>query len=108
MALARGLKYGNRPTIVDGIRFHSKKEAKRYIELKLLESTGLIENLILQKRFPILINGVKICTYVADFVYYDVEQDRFIVEDVKGYRTAEYEIKKELMLAINQISILES
>jgi len=108
MALARGLKYGNRPTIVDGIRFHSKKEAKRYIELKLLESTGLIENLILQKRFPILINGVKICTYVADFVYYDVEQDRFIVEDVKGYRTAEYEIKKGLMLAINQISILES
>ena len=35
-------------------------------------------------------------TYVADFKYYDVNQQRTIVEDTKGYRTEVYKVKKKL------------
>ena len=44
-------------------------------------------------------------TYVADFVY---EQDgKTIVEDTKGFRTKEYELKKKMMRAFLGIEIKE-
>lgn len=95
------LKYGNRKTVVDGIKFDSKLEAKRYSELKLLEKAGVIKGLELQPKFRLIPtfrkNGktYRGITYIADFAYYD-ENERYIVEDVKGYKTKEYQIKRKL------------
>ena len=47
----RSMKYRSKRTVVDGITFDSKKEANRYCELKLLEKSGEIKNLELQKKY---------------------------------------------------------
>ena len=50
---------------------------------------------------------VRPAKYIADFVYYDRECMRTVVEDVKGMRTAAYTLKKKLMLWIHGIKIQE-
>lgn len=106
-------KYHNIKTVVDGITFDSKLEAKRYGELKLLEKGNLIFGLELQPKFPIVVNGKKICTYIADFKYIlktsqpqGVGSEE-IIEDVKGMKTPIYNLKKKLMKAIHGIDIVE-
>ena len=101
-AVAKQHKFGAIPTIVDGIRFASAKEAKRYGELKLLEKGGAIRDLRLQVAFPIVITT----RYVADFVY--IEDGRQVVEDVKGFRTKEYIRKRKYLLQQHNISIKET
>lgn len=101
-------KYNNKKTIVDGIKFDSQKEARRYGELMLLVKTGQVKELRLQVRYPIVVNEVKVCTYVADFVYLDLFDGKRIVEDVKGVKTAIYRLKKKLMKAVHNINILET
>ena len=100
-------KYGAVPTTVDGIRFASKREAKRYRELKIFEVNFLITDLVLQPRYPMVVNGVKVCTYVADFRYARADTGQVIVEDVKGMATPVYRIKKKLMLACHGIVVEE-
>lgn len=100
-------KYRNVKTVVDGITFDSKREAKRYGELMLLLRAGLIRDLTLQKRYSLLVNGELICAYVADFDYYDAKAGRWVTEDAKGVRTPEYLIKKKLMKAVHGITIRE-
>ena len=68
-------KYKAVKTVIDGITFDSKREAKRYTELKLLEKTGMITHLELQPEYQITINGAKICKYRADFRYFTVRQE---------------------------------
>lgn len=89
----RRSKYGAKPTVVDGHKFPSKKEAKRYGELKLMERAGAIAGLELQPRFPIVINGEAVrypsgvaLEYRGDFKYTDTKTRRVVVEDVKGVR----------------------
>lgn len=102
-------KYQNTKTIVDGITFHSRKEAKRYSELKLLERAKKIQNLTLQPRFTILEafivpqtkEKIRPTVYVADFMYYDMETMQPIVEDVKGHKTKYYQIKRKFFLFQN-------
>ena len=96
-------KYRNQKIIVDGITFDSKKEAKRWAELKLLERAGKIFNLQRQVPFVLIPKQVRDgkvaerpCVYKADFVYEENGED--VVEDVKGIRTKEYAIKRKLML----------
>jgi len=89
-------KYGNRRTFVDGQLFDSAKEAERYSELQLLCKAGDICGLCLQ--VPFRLPGK--VTYIADFVYYDLKRMEFVVEDTKGFRTKEYQIKKKLMREI--------
>ena len=101
----RRSKYGAIRTEVDGIKFASKREAKRYGELKLLERAGKIHNLTVQPRFDLVVHGTNICTYVGDFRYLE---DGWIVEDVKGVRTSVYRIKAKLMLACHGIKIKET
>ena len=93
-------KYKAKRTEIDGIKFASKKEATRYQELKLLEKAGEIKELELQPKFPMVINCAKICTYIADFKYYDNDLKDYVVEDVKGFRTQVYSLKKRLLLAL--------
>ena len=86
-------KFGAKPEVVDGIRFPSRKEARRYGELRWLERAGEISELTLQPRFPIVINGKQVrypsgvgLEYRADFKYFERSTGRTIVEDVKGVR----------------------
>ncbi len=95
-------KYGNRKTVVDGITFASAKEAKRYAELKLMERGEYLSHLRIQPRYPL---KVLVCTYVADFAYMTAMGER--VEDVKGYKTDVYKIKKKLMKAVHGIDVVE-
>jgi hypothetical protein len=105
-------KYRNVKTVVDGVVFDSKKEAKRYQELKLMEKAGEIHGLQTQRRFNIMVREHLICTYIADFYYFKKESvNEIIIEDVKSEKTRKlpvYRIKKKLMKAIYNIDILET
>lgn len=107
MRRLRSGKYFAIKTVVDGIMFASKAEAGRYVELRLMVRSGLIENLELQPRFPIIVAGKKICVYIADFRYRFTRSGELITEDVKGVRTPVYRIKKKLVEAIYKITITE-
>lgn len=95
-------KYKSKKIILDNIKFDSKKEGNRYEELKILEEAGLIKELELQKVFELQPsfkkNGktYRKITYKADFYYYDNHLKRYVVEDVKGFKTEVYKIKKKL------------
>ena len=97
------MKYGNKQTIVDGIKFDSVKEAQRWMELKLLQRTGQIQELQRQVPYVLIprqnIDGKMVerpLVYKADFTY--TENGEIVVEDVKGVKTREYIIKRKLML----------
>lgn len=88
-------KYRNKRTEVDNISFHSRKEAARYKELCILLRIGQIKDLQLQPRFPLYVNNVKICTYVADFRYTTAD-GKTVIEDAKGMATQTYKLKRKL------------
>lgn len=100
-------KYGNKIVEVNGIKFDSLKESKRYLDLKLLERARKITMLNVQPKFTLQEvfidrDGVthKRITYVADFSYFN-EQGQIVVEDVKSEITAKdkvYVLKKKLFL----------
>jgi len=92
-------KYRAIRTEVEGIMFASRREAQRYMELRVCEKAGIIHELTLQQKFPMVINGVKVCTYIADFCYRDNE-GRAIVEDSKGFKTPMYRLKYKLFHAL--------
>ncbi len=81
---------------LDGIVFDSVAEMRRYKELKILEQIGEIKDLKLQPRFLIVPKNAdeRAVHYVADFQY--TEEDKEIVEDVKGAKTRDYIIKRKL------------
>ena len=104
-------KYGNKKVVIDGIKFDSQKEGKRYLELKQKERLGLIFDLKLQVKFELIpkytLNGktIRAMNYIADFVYRETIKNeegtrelkyKTIVEDTKGYRTDVYKLKKKL------------
>lgn len=95
-------KYGNKKVTVDGIKFDSQLEANRYCELKILERAGEIKDLRRQIKFELQPSYIKNnksiqpINYIADFVYYDVNKKKFIVEDTKGYKTETYKLKKKI------------
>lgn len=104
----RRSKYGAKPIVVDGVRYASHKEARRFGELQLLQRAGKISELRRQPRFPIEVNGKLVCTYVGDAVYR--ENGDLVVEDVKGgeaTKTPVYKLKRALMLAVHNITIRE-
>ena len=117
-----GRKYNNKKT--NG--YDSKKEAKRAETLKILEQLGDVTDLreqVVYELIPaqtgirtVIVNGKpkekeytieRKCTYKADFVYVD-KTGKTIVEDVKGFRTEVYKIKKKLLLFTHGIELLET
>ncbi len=99
-------KYRNEPVVIDGIRFDSKREAAYFAALKLREKAGEVGGVELQKPFPILgPKGELICTYRADFAFWDHKEDRFRVIDVKGVETDVFKLKRKLMRAFKGIEI---
>ena len=122
-------KYHNEKVVYDGIEFDSKREAKRYQQLKLMEKAGVICDLKMQVKRELIpaqyINGKcveRAVTYTSDFEYYVLKPLRqktvmaepdamaigqHIVEDAKGMRTDVYRLKKKLMLYKYGIRITE-
>lgn len=111
-----GSKYGNKITERHGIKFHSKKEADRYDQLLLLEKHGRVRNIRRQVRYDFRINGVLIGWYVADYVYEELPvlklpqgelhgAWREVVEDVKGFPSKTWPMKKKLMKALYGIDV---
>ena len=107
-------KYKNEKTIVDGVKFDSKKEARRAEELKTQERLGLISNLEMQKKFVLqpsfkfLGKTIREISYLADFVY--KENGELVVEDVKSPITRKnpvYKLKKKMMMYVHKIEIRE-
>ena len=110
-----GSKYHAKKVSIQGEVFDSKKEARRFLELQMLEKAGKISGLQRQKRFVLIPaqyepestgpRGGKIkgkllereVAYVADFVYFDEEEKHFVIEDTKGVRTKDYVIKRKLL-----------
>ncbi len=124
-SFASGNKYGAEKCQVNGEVFDSKKEARRWQELRLLEKAGEISNLRRQVKYILIPSQKEMtvevrknrtpkrtervvereCSYVADFVY--EEDGKTIVEDAKGMKTEVYRIKKKLMLYVHGIKIRE-
>lgn len=122
-------KYKNKKIRYNEYVFDSKTELKRYIELLKMQENGEISNL--ERQVPFILipafyeqipqyskTGKRLkdkkklvereVTYKADFVYIDNKTGEQIVEDTKGFKTAEYIVKRKLMLYIYGIRIKES
>jgi hypothetical protein len=110
-------KYHAKPTTVDGIRFASKAEARRWQHLMLMQKAGYIRDL--QRQVPFELAPAVIfmqpkkrkkpaLRYVADATYTDAVTGEFVVEDVKGgAATPLFRAKKHLMLSVHGIEVRE-
>jgi dsDNA-binding SOS-regulon protein len=94
-------KYGSKITEVDKIKFHSKKEAQRYQELKMLQKAGEILYFLRQPMFD-LGGGT---TYRADFLVVEKNNHVMQIEDVKGYITKEFKRIKKIVESIYPVEI---
>jgi hypothetical protein len=106
--------------------FDSKKEARRFQELLLMQRAGKISGLQRQVAFELIpaqrepdrrgprggvIPGKTIerpVKYVADFVYFDRLTGEKVIEDTKGVKTPDYIIKRKLMLYLKGYRIKET
>jgi hypothetical protein len=105
---SRPNKYNAKKTVIDGIKFASKVEGRRYCELKMLAAGGVITNLICHPVFKMVVNGQLIGRYTADFQYLD-STGSMVVEDVKSpaSKTEAYGLRKKLIKALYDIEIQE-
>jgi hypothetical protein len=96
-------KYHAKKTVLDGLVFDSRMEADRWTVLRLLEKQGMIKDLSRQVRFEIIPKTPRnrAHSYTADFVYY--ENGRMIVEDVKGARTRDYILRRDILLSSGKL-----
>jgi hypothetical protein len=108
-------KFKNIRVVVGGLKFDSKKEAARWIELCILLKAGKISHLARQVSFglvdSVILDGRKKpqLKYIADAVYYD-GSNKLVIEDTKSEitkKSAVYRIKKHLMMAIHGLAIKE-
>lgn len=83
--------------------FDSKLESTRYSVLRSQLRAGIIRDLKTQVEYPLFVNGQHVCTYIADFVYY--KKGKLVVEDVKGFTTAVFRLKRVLFRAIHGVDI---
>lgn len=99
-------KYNNIKTIYNGIKYDSKKEAEYAKILDLRIKANDIISYQRQVKLSIVVNGVKICNYIADFVVQNNDNLETVI-DVKGYKTSIYKLKKKLVEAIYDLKITE-
>lgn len=94
----KGNKFRAEAQVVEGIRFASKREAARFVELKMLEREGVISGLKVQPVYPLQNEVVciryptskrnakgRVARYTADFEYF--EEGEWVTEDVKSEPT---------------------
>lgn len=100
----RPSKYNAQKTVVEGIAFDSKAEARDYVSLRIAEAAGMISGLELQPTFllqPAFIDAQNVrrraITYRADFRFQ--RDGKTVVADRKGVQTAAYKIKAKMFRA---------
>jgi hypothetical protein len=105
-------KYNSKLTKVDGIEFHSAKEAAHYGKLLAALFNGDIHDLKLQPKFELIPKGDGIARpthYVADFSY--IKDAKLVVEDIKGFKGGQayalYKLKCKLMQHVHGIKVTE-
>ena len=105
--MAQG-KWVAKKVVVDGIKFDSKAEAARYGELLFLERAGEVFDIKVHPRFPLVVNGIQVAVYIADFRYLDKRRN-IVVEDVKSpvSRTPVYKLKCRLLAACHGLQVRE-
>lgn len=108
-------KYGaKKADCLHGHTHDSIKEAKRCNELHLLERAGQITHLVVQPQFFFEIDGRQIkhengrrVGMRPDFQYF--EGDKNVCEDVKGFKTSDYTLRKAIFKALfPHITFVES
>lgn len=89
--------------------YASKKEANRAAELAILAQAGKIREVWPQPKFLLLKADElgRAIHYVGDFSYWDNEKQDRVVEDVKGFKTPVYKLKRRMMWALHKIKIVE-
>ncbi len=95
-------KYSAKATVVDGMRFDSKKEAKRYGDLKLLRRSGEVDFFL--RQVPFHLPGPT--KYLLDFLVF-WSSGLVTFEDVKGHRTETYIMKKKQVEDLYGVEIKE-
>ncbi len=105
-----GSKYHAKKVKDGDLVFDSRKEYRRWQELLLFEKAGVIKGLRRQVKYELLprVPGKwpRPVVYIADFVYHEGKKE--VVEDVKGYKTDVYKLKKRLMWVVHGIEIRET
>tara|TARA_R110000851_G_C12871270_1_gene544992 strand:+ start:400 stop:723 length:324 start_codon:yes stop_codon:yes gene_type:complete len=95
-------KFNAKKQIYKGLKFDSKKEFHRYLVLEKLLKGKAISNLELHPVYPLMVNGIKIGRYTADFRYID-STGQTVVEDVKAKitKTRDYMLRKKILATYN-------
>ena len=94
--IRRARKYGNVPTTIDGERFDSKAEAKRWTQLQLLQRAGEITDLRRQVTYPLFgMGGTKVGTWRVDFAYRE-KNGQAVVEEQKGPVARDFPLRLKL------------
>lgn len=99
----RPQKFGAQPVTTEEGHFASQREFQHWHLSKLRQRAGEISNLERQVRFRIEHNGVHICDYIADEVFF--EGGKRVVVDVKGVETPVFKLKQKLMRAFLNIEV---
>jgi hypothetical protein len=86
--------------------FQSQAEYERFCDLLLLQASGAIADLKRQVAYPVEINGVHICVWLADYVYTNTATGKVTAEDCKGHETDIFKLKKKMIEAYHNIKIL--
>jgi hypothetical protein len=97
-------KYNSSRAICNQGHTHASiKEANRCSELNLMAKAGVITNLkqqpefILQMAFKYQGKTIREIKYRADFSY-RYKKGKFVIEEVKGFKTGIYNLKKKMLL----------
>ena len=83
----------------------SAMEARRCNDLHVLQAQGKISHLEHQPVYDCVIDGKRICKYIADFRYF-ISGDCRVVEDVKGFTTPVFNMKRRLVEALNPGTVI--
>jgi hypothetical protein len=91
-------KYHNKFTTCYSGHVHDSKLEAGYCEhLRSLVARGVIASYAVQVRFPLVVNGKKICDHIVDFlVVRDKDNSVSEAHEAKGVETAVWKIKKKL------------
>lgn len=99
-------KYRSQRETVDGITFDSRREARRWRHLRLMERAGEIRDLERQvvlelegRDGPLLTRTGKTMRITVDFRYFDVALGLTVWEDAKGMPTRDYEVRRAVAAA---------
>ena len=91
-------KFNAKKQIYKGMKFDSKKELTRYLVLEQMQKNNYISELELHPMIPLIVNGIKIGKYTADFKYKNNNVE-VIIEDVKSKitKTRDYILRKKIL-----------